>query len=381
MIQQTVRTSKKFVEKNQGSVNCSETQRAIKQLLLFPFVDAVMNMSSIIVHIYVQGETEFASLAMVIDSLLITQNTALVKIWIWLADSKVQNGSSEFLDMYVDLIDSGAVAFKEWNWAFEIADSPLGEEPGMNGTYGIRDIENTPASGRSDIFRYLVLYKFGGVYIDEDVVLTRDILYLVANDCEWGAAWPPFDQDGVPSAWIHGCYNNHIVILRKGSPTAEFLARSVAKYPWWRPEFWPVLPKSNQTLWAYNDGVTQYCESRPLECKYHQLPMFLVDHHFAGPCWEHPILHAAGDCNNRSKTMEFVRYELTLSLRNLALHRHVPRKAQCGTPGPPFGDAVSPDGVMFRAIHDSLRCRPGQKKVDLACLPQHPMSLKALILE
>ena len=336
----------------------------------------LITMSNVVIHVYLQGTTDFDSLTTVVDALLITQNLAIVKVWIWA--SNAQNGSSEFLGMYKDLLDAGVVAFKNWDWALEIADSPLGKEAGKNGTYGMHDIEDIPPSGRSDIFRYLVLYKYGGVYIDDDVVLTRDILYFVASDCEWGAAWPL--DTGPNGSWINGCFNNHVVILRKGSPSAKFLLKSVAKYPWWRPELWPVRPASGQTQWAYNDGVTQYCMSRPSECRLHHLPMFLTDHHFHGKCWDHPILHSEGDCNNRSKTIELVRYELTLSLRLVALHRHVPRKARCGLPKP-FGNATSPDGVMFRAMYNAVRCRPGQSKVDLSCLPTSPMSLKTLLLE
>ena len=75
----------------------------------------LINMSSVIIHVYVQGQTDFLSLSTVVDSVLITQITAIVKVWIW--SSNARNGSSEFLEMYQDVIDAGVVAFEDWDWA------------------------------------------------------------------------------------------------------------------------------------------------------------------------------------------------------------------------------------------------------------------------
>ena len=324
----------------------------------------------VIIHFYFEGEEDrlkVTSLMTVLDAVLITQNLLVVKVWIWTSGPGLADRTSAFSRRYQRALAAGLVEIKTIDWGGLIESSPLGHEAGANGTYGVGDLLALPVTARSDVFRYLVLHRHGGIYLDTDVLVTRDLLYLVGTDCEWGA-----------SANWH--YNNHIMVMRRNSPSAEFLVRAVAKYPWDQPLAWPKQPATKLRHWAYNDGVTQYCESLPARCRLFKLPMFLVDHFMDHRC--SPTFHDLGCTpkNASEATPAKVRRDLLLSTQLLTLHRNVPYKSQCGQTAGRFGDGTTADSVMFAAIHRRMKCRPDDGDEGEVCVPERATSLRELLL-
>jgi hypothetical protein len=304
---------------------------------------------------------------MAVDAVLITQNLDAVKVWIWECGSDLANTTSRFSSRYKHALATGVVAVKPTDWKDLIEMSPLGREAMRNRTFGLEDLLALPVAARSDVFRYIVLHRHGGIYLDTDNLVTRDLLYLVGTDCEWSA-----------SANWH--YNNHVMILRKGSPTAEFLVRAIAKYPWDQPHVWPKQPATKLRHWAFNDGVTQYCESLPAACRLFKLPMFLVDHHMDYRC--RPIFHDVGCTpkNVSEATPARVRRDLLLSTQLFTLHRHVPYKALCGEAIGKYGDGRTADSVMFSRIYQRMKCRPDDDNSSAVCIPKSATSLRELLL-
>ena len=290
----------------------------------------------------------------------------VVRVWVWACGPELTNRTSAFSVRYRRALATGLIAIKPIDWQELIASSPLGREAGRNGTYGAGDLMALPVAARSDVFRYIVLHRHGGIYLDTDVLVARDLLHLVGTDCEWGA-----------SANWH--YNNHIMVMRQGSPSAEFLVRAVAKYPWNRPLAWPRQPATGLRHWAYNDGVTQYCESLPGRCRLFKLPMFLVDHMMDRRC--KPTFHSVGcyPTNASDASPAKVRRDLLLSTQLLTLHRNVPYKAACGRAG--FGNGTTADSVMFSRIHARMKCRPEDGEGSPVCIPERATSLRDLLLD
>jgi hypothetical protein len=213
----------------------------------------------------------------------------------------------------------------------------------------------------------IALHRFGGVYVDVDVMVARDIRHLVANDCEWSAAAARF-------------YNNHVIVLRRGSPTAEFLVRAIAKYPWTNPKVWPVRPRTGIHDWAYNDGITQYCLSQRARCLLFMLPIFMVDqleNWCGGAVGKY---HRIGCAVPAGKKGPNTRKDLALSTQLFALHRSVPKKSGCNTSAAALGifwDGRTPDSVVFAGVYRAMACDGDQGR---ACPPQPPVSLRKLLL-
>jgi hypothetical protein len=142
----------------------------------------------VIIHFYWDGgdNSKISSLMMAVDAVLITQNLDVVRVWIWGYGSA--NTTSRFTSRYKSAFATGLIAIKPMDWKDLIEKSPLGREAWKNSTYGVQDVLALPVSARSDVFRYIVLHRYGGIYLDTDNLVTRDLLYLVGTDCEWGAS-------------------------------------------------------------------------------------------------------------------------------------------------------------------------------------------------
>ena len=59
----------------------------------------------------------------------------------------------------------------------------------------------------SDFVRMDVIYKYGGIYMDTDVVVVSDLITLLTHDCFWG-----FENDHSLTAAIFGAVSGHPLI-------------------------------------------------------------------------------------------------------------------------------------------------------------------------
>ena len=321
---------------------------------------------TVIIHLYWDGnDPNNSSLIMCLDSILLTQNLAIIKVWVWAIQSNVLDPGSVFALRYKNQVEIGTVSVKEWVWKDMIATSLLSKEIGTNGTYDEKDLEAVPVRARSDVFRFIALHRYGGIYLDTDNIVTRDLLHLVANDCEWSAASGRF-------------YNNHVLILRRNSPTAAFLLRAIAKFPWNKPTAWPAQPYTRLVHWAYNDGVTQYCQRLSTSCRLYRLPLFLVDHHMANICPR--LFHTLGcehSLTGRNANLS-LREDLRMSTQLFTLHRHVPDKSQCNPNASGHSNGGTADSLLFSGIFQHALCSNGSAET---CFRTEPKSLRSLLLD
>jgi len=128
-----------------------------------------------IFHVYTEARTEKELLS--IKSYLATQNLEKTKLIVW---SDYDISEQENIQPYKDLVDLRIYDPKELS-----VGTPLEDVESHLSTGG--DHNHWMSSG---IMRFLVLYKFGGIYFDMDMVLLRDFKPILGQDFayQWGSS-------------------------------------------------------------------------------------------------------------------------------------------------------------------------------------------------
>ena len=105
------------------------------------------------------------------------------------------------------------INFKIWNFDEEKKNTIFDNYPHINNNL----IQDSKCYLEGDIFRLLVLHKYGGFYIDMDVLVLRNMMPL--NDCEFLYQWGTSGNNNEPFS-----INGAIMRLDKNSPlSSEFL--------------------------------------------------------------------------------------------------------------------------------------------------------------
>jgi hypothetical protein len=133
-----------------------------------------------------------------------------LKIYLW---SNVDLSSNEVLIDFKTYI-----TFKKWDYDTEKLGTPLENNKDLKNT----DLYDSLCWIESDIFRILILYKYGGFYIDMDVLILRNMLPL--NDYEFVYQWGS-SGNGTESFTM----NNAIMRLNKGSQLANEILELITK--------------------------------------------------------------------------------------------------------------------------------------------------------
>jgi hypothetical protein len=120
-------------------------------------------------HMYWHG-TFSSKQAFAVKSFLATQDLNNSELWLWLdvesgyADYKENTYLRTFLSfLYVRCFDPEV----------ESRNTPLGQRPEL--------YSGVSPTARSDFFRFVVLYKYGGIYIDMDTIFLRDMSTLLLD--------------------------------------------------------------------------------------------------------------------------------------------------------------------------------------------------------
>jgi hypothetical protein len=161
-------------------------------------------------HFYWRGKFSLKQ-GFAVKSFLATQELKSAEPWLWLdgEDGYAENTDHPSLRPLLPFI-----RLKRFDLELESRDTPLEGRPELYA--GLR-----PAA-RSDFFRVVVLYKYGGIYFDMDMMFLRDLRALLRNGLfqdefcyQWSSHMP------------HG--NSAVLRLRQRSETAAaLLARCAA---------------------------------------------------------------------------------------------------------------------------------------------------------
>lgn len=107
-----------------------------------------------------------------IKAYLLTQNLLKTQLWLWTdsIDTIVNDDTRSFFHTFSDV-----VTVKTFSWNEEIEGTPLaGHAYFSNYTQLRTDFEDFLA-GYGDLVRHVLLYNYGGLWIDTDVVLLQDV--------------------------------------------------------------------------------------------------------------------------------------------------------------------------------------------------------------
>jgi hypothetical protein len=111
-----------------------------------------------------------------IKSSIVTQNKNYTKFVLW---SNVDLSNNEFIKPLLPYIE-----LRIWDLHREVKDTPLENANFLNKT-----VDDSLCYLGGDLFRLLTLYKYGGVYIDMDVVVLRDFNPILEHEFmyQWGS--------------------------------------------------------------------------------------------------------------------------------------------------------------------------------------------------
>jgi len=128
---------------------------------------------TVLFHLYTEVKTDKELEC--IKSFLATQNLDRTKLIVW-SDYDIQD--NEFIRTYKDLVD-----FRVYDAKRESKGTPLENHP----LWILGDISDTKHYMKSGILRFLVTYKYGGIWADMDMVFLRDFKSIL--DQEWAYMW------------------------------------------------------------------------------------------------------------------------------------------------------------------------------------------------
>ncbi|MDI1487361.1 MAG: hypothetical protein OHK93_006630 [Ramalina farinacea] len=213
-------------------------------------------------HTYWAGHATWR-VELFIKAYLYSQNLACSRLWVWL-DADVDPSALKTM-LYHDplfqrfrpLLDEGYITLKEWKLPFRIPLPRLSKaldphtlyrpsNPTVTGEVPVADGVMQDASGMlwllpqplykhvatptqvSDLVRFVVLHLHGGVYLDMDVLLLRDLRPLLLLPQS-----PPTDPDAQPAwaeQWVEhahdpGDYNTAVLSLPANSSLTSYLLR------------------------------------------------------------------------------------------------------------------------------------------------------------
>jgi hypothetical protein len=205
----------------------------------YSYPDSVTNF-----HIYTEVKTDKELAA--IESFLATQNLEKCKLIVW---SDYDISDNPRIQSYKDLLD-----LRVYDPVKESIGTPLENH------LSILQAKDSKYYLQSDLLRILVLYKYGGVWFDMDVLLLRDFLPILDQEYMymWGSE-TDFARDGACAT---------VLSLKKESKFARDLIEQVLNTPFvpnstcwgkdmfatlYRREPFPVLPSTFfNTEWCIN---------------------------------------------------------------------------------------------------------------------------------
>lgn len=140
--------------------------------------------------------------AFAVKSLLVTQKVKRGDVWLWL-DTEYGYGGHERNAILRPFIPYLSV--RPFDPLVECRGTPLEDSPEL--------YEGAPPDARSDLFRFVTLYKHGGIYLDMDMMLLRDMGDLFRQ---------PFVSNEFCYRWSKRPHCNSAVLrLRRRGETAQ----------------------------------------------------------------------------------------------------------------------------------------------------------------
>ena len=107
-----------------------------------------------------------------IKAYLLTQNLFKTQLWLWTDEPSeiINDNTRDFFTTFSDV-----VTVKKFHWDTEVQQTPLADHPYFSNHFQVRSDFEDFLAGYGDLVRHMLLYNHGGLWIDTDVVLLRDV--------------------------------------------------------------------------------------------------------------------------------------------------------------------------------------------------------------
>jgi hypothetical protein len=189
----------------------------------------------LLIHTFWRGKAG-VMLSSIIKSYLISQQLDRTKLFVWYEGDL---DSSEIVNI-VNANPSNVV-LKRFNPRDHIAGTCL-----ENNSYFEQFLKKHNIANYSDMVRIVLLKKYGGLWVDADVFLLRDVIPFIAVAQEFST---------FQGFWNFAArYNNHVLHLSNETGTADKFLKSMCLMLEPNP---PIVPYVAN--WWLNDGVTVTC--------------------------------------------------------------------------------------------------------------------------
>ena len=153
---------------------CLDFTRAISNTYRF-----CSNENDINFHIYWSGPVHY-QLLQAVRSFLATQDLQQSELWVWSREVEPLTNPQ-----WVELV---AIASKNLKWKnYDLKQEMINSPLEGNGSADLSDISDDLNWVDSDLFRLLILHNYGGVYMDADIILHRDLAPIIGR--EWFGQW------------------------------------------------------------------------------------------------------------------------------------------------------------------------------------------------
>ncbi|GBB91893.1 hypothetical protein RclHR1_19300003 [Rhizophagus clarus] len=155
-------------------------------------------------HVFWKGDIS-DKISLMIKSFLFTQPLQCSKLYIWLDDTTMTLEENPYSNSLLSFSPK-FIEFKNWN-----TDEQLNHDPIYKGWEYIFNNKKRSVSF-SDMVRFVILQRYGGIYVDADVLLLRDLSPFYHTNFEFSYQWS-FKED----------YNTAVLRLRQNSTTTRMI--------------------------------------------------------------------------------------------------------------------------------------------------------------
>ncbi|CAG8711511.1 14966_t:CDS:1, partial [Acaulospora colombiana] len=178
-----------------------------------------------IFHVYWRGKLT-DKISLMIKSFLYTQplDSSVLNVWM---DSNDEDLSENSYILPLLKFSPQFIQFRKWNVTEQLSYDPIykGWEKSMKKHHG-----KITTVGYSDMVRFVLLNRYGGLYVDADVLLLRDMRPLYHLNYEWSYRW---------SEWFD--YNTAVLRIWKNSTTSRTIIAAAMKN---KMNFHPTIIKN-----------------------------------------------------------------------------------------------------------------------------------------
>eukprot|EP00050_Salpingoeca_kvevrii_P017314 m.63991 g.63991 ORF g.63991 m.63991 type:complete len:524 (-) comp7496_c0_seq2:83-1654(-) len=143
-------------------------------------------------------------------------------------------------------------------------------------------VDDLDARIYSDLIRILVLKHYGGLWVDIDMIIYRDVRPLIEYFGNFASAAFKDEYCITNNNTVPGCWNNAILSVRPDTDLGGTLLNMVCALPYrsWmynkpHPELKPLFGG-----WTWNEGLLMLCALNQPECFMHALRKAVID-----PVW------------------------------------------------------------------------------------------------